>query len=514
MKRRPHLRSRWIIGIALFLLPAALYWTTLVHRYGFRDDYSMLRESHEEPGKVTRMCAMQARPIYGVVLEHSLARLDGIDDLAKLRVLAAGLLGAVAAATFFLLCAAKWDLVAAALVAALITVMPGSQLLVGWTVGWPRTLALLLALAAFACGERAFGDARQPRRYSWWAAAVLLVTAGALTYQPDALFYFVPVAAALWPRRRWTVRTAFEWLVRHTVTVMVGLAAAFTVMMVSFATGRVPISSRVALEHDWPAKILWFVSNPLQNALSTIVLNDDDGSRFAHRAALLATIVLLTGVARVWQTRGWQRALWWLGALAALLVLSFSVNLVVDDRWPVYRVMLPMTGVILVSLAITLFTLSGRRIARLTLGLLLLTGGWLARQQAFALIAWPQGVELTLLERGAAKIPLAGDPSVFVITPTPFDHVASRTFSDEFGSLSTDSDWVPKEMLKLVMHEQHPGIPDIASRYRYDCGRALPASGHFDVVIDLRRVRDFRGLPVNRPLPLDRVMPEEEIAAH
>ena len=69
-------------------------------------------------------------------------------------------------------------------------------------------------------------------------------------------------------------------------------------------------------------------------------------------------------------------------------------------------------------------------------------------------------------------------------------------------------------MLNLVMQEQHPGIHTIASRYRYACGRALPPSEHFDAIIDLRRVRDFRGLPVNRPLPLDRVMPEDEIAAH
>jgi len=59
--------ARWTIVAALWLLPAALYWNTIFHRYGFRDDYSVLRESRDEPGKVTRVGAMQARPIDGSV---------------------------------------------------------------------------------------------------------------------------------------------------------------------------------------------------------------------------------------------------------------------------------------------------------------------------------------------------------------------------------------------------------------------------------------------------------------
>jgi len=65
-----------------------------------------------------------------------------------------------------------------------------------------------------------------PRSAAWWALAVLLLAASALTYQSHALFYFVPVAAGLRPRRRRAARPALDWL-----------ALAFTIMMGSSREG-------------------------------------------------------------------------------------------------------------------------------------------------------------------------------------------------------------------------------------------------------------------------------------
>ena len=36
----------------LFLVPVVAYWPATFHEYGLRDDYSNLREAHEEIGKV------------------------------------------------------------------------------------------------------------------------------------------------------------------------------------------------------------------------------------------------------------------------------------------------------------------------------------------------------------------------------------------------------------------------------------------------------------------------------
>ena len=54
-----------VISALLFVTLLAAYWPTTFHYYGMRDDYSKLREAHEEPGKVLHFCASNARPIYG-----------------------------------------------------------------------------------------------------------------------------------------------------------------------------------------------------------------------------------------------------------------------------------------------------------------------------------------------------------------------------------------------------------------------------------------------------------------
>jgi hypothetical protein len=52
----------WLVTAFLFFLPVVTYWPATFHEYGLRDDYSNLRESHEELGKVVQFCASHARP--------------------------------------------------------------------------------------------------------------------------------------------------------------------------------------------------------------------------------------------------------------------------------------------------------------------------------------------------------------------------------------------------------------------------------------------------------------------
>jgi hypothetical protein len=506
---------RWLLAMALFLLPIVVYWPTVFHRFGFRDDYSILREAHEEPGKVMRVCAMQARPLYGELMETSFRLARGIDDLAWIRFAGTLLLGVVTAVTFLLLRSLKWDRWTAALAAGLIAVLPSSQLIASWAVGWPLCVAILLTLGGFVSAEQAFagrqtGGVVRPgsgRRWKapgavawrgpgvakvgWWTAAVVLVMGSALIYPSNTLFYFTAVAAAVWSRRRGTMRGGIEWFVRHAITVVIGLLMAFTLMMTAFASGVVPASTRVGLEHDWMGKLGWFVGEPLQNAMALIAHNHDGGSHAVHRVAALVATVIVGGLAHCCFNRRWRQRLWWTVGLAAMLPASFLVNLVVADRWTVYRVLLPLSATVVVLLAISLLTLSGRRLARAGLVLLLVPGLWLARRASFDLVARPQAAELRAMESGAAAINPSERPRIFVLTPTPEEHVAPWVFADEFGSLSTDSDWVPKEMLKLIMRDRFPDLPDIARQYTVQTGRNVPAQAAYDVVIDLRHLREM-----------------------
>jgi hypothetical protein len=46
-------------------------------------------------------------------------------------------------------------------------------------------------------------------------------------------------------------------------------------------------------------------------------------------------------------------------------------------------------------------------------------------------------------------------------------------------------------MFERAMHDLHPGIANLNSRYVFATGPALPAGRQFDVIIDMRRLRQF-----------------------
>jgi len=111
----------------------------------------------------------------------------------------------------------------------------------------------------------------------------------------------------------------------------------------------------------------------------------------------------------------------------------------------------------------------------------------------YALIAVPQGNEWQLILQGARQVRLDAParPRIFAIASSQADISTATIYHDEFGSLSSNSEWVPKEMFKRAMHDLHPDVADLESRYVFAEGYKLPAGEAYDVVIDLHRLRRF-----------------------
>ena len=82
---------------------------------------------------------------------------------------------------------------------------------------------------------------------------------------------------------------------------------------------------------------------------------------------------------------------------------------------------------------------------------------------------------------------------MFVIRPPPEESAAPLRFEDEFGSLSSASDWVPIEMRKAVIEEREPSRCDAPRSCRIATGLGAPPGGRWDLVIDMRRLRDLHG---------------------
>jgi hypothetical protein len=501
VQRRSALGLRaWLLTVALFLVPLVTYWPATFHDFGLRDDYSNLREAHEEPGKVLQFCASHARPIYGWLLQATYGQTDTVQDLQWMRLGASLLLGALAFVSFRGLRALGWSFSTSLCFAVLMSLIPSAQVIAGWAVGWPYAATALLAFGAYFTIEGALtvGMSAGPgRAVGQWMVALGLMLVSALIYQPSALFYVVPLAGALIVQRHRTPAQTARWAGIHLGFVVGSLGLAYCVMSVLYATGVFVKSGRIAFEHHWGEKIAWFLQESLPNALSLFVLNDNnhrDHALYLGCAALVGAI-LLAGTYVEWRRYGRYRGMIWLAALMGLPVFACAVSLIASERYATYRTILAMTAVLLCFLVASVRALTenwGPRGRRLLATIIVSIAFFTAQHHVYALIAVPQGNEWQLIMSGAKHIRLEGSrPRIFVIASTPADISTATIYHDEFGSLSSNSEWVPREMFKRAMHDLHPEIPNLDSRYEFASGPKLPIDQRYDLIIDLHQLHQF-----------------------
>jgi hypothetical protein len=490
----------WMLTAVLFLVPLVAYWPATFHDYGLRDDYSNLREAHEEVGKVLQFCASHARPIYGWLLQATYGQTSSVENLQWLRFVAALLLGAISLVSFRGLRSLGWSINTSLCFAVLITLVPSAQVIAGWAIGWPYAATALLAIAAFFTVEGTLTLASRGgvgRALSQGSVALGLLVVSTLIYQPSAMFYLVPLAGALIAQRHRSLVQAARWVGIHLGFVAGSLGLAYCLMSLLYGAHIFVKSGRIAFESHWGDKIGWFLQEPLPNALSLFVLNDNhnrDHVLYFACAALVGAI-LLAGAYVEWRRHGLQRGIIWLSGLLGLPVFAFAVSMLASERYATYRTILAMTGVLLCFLvaSISALTQNWSANARRAIAMLAIaTAFFTAQHHVYALIAVPQGNEWQLVMAGAKQVHLNGDrPRIFAIASTPSDISTATIYHDEFGSLSSNSEWVPREMFKQAMHDLHPNVPNLDSRYDFATGPVLPAGQRYDVIIDLHRLRRF-----------------------
>jgi hypothetical protein len=487
------------------LVPVLAYWSATFHDYGLRDDYSNLREAHEEVGKVVAFCASHARPIYGWLLQSTFGQIGTVQSLQWLRLGASLLLGALSLVSFRGMRSLGWSFNASMCFAILLSLVPSAQVIASWAIGWPYAVAALLAVGGFFTADGALSaglSSGRGRAVGQWAVALGLMVVSALIYQSSSMFYAVPMAAALIVQQRRNLAQTARWAGIHVGFVVLTMGLAYGIMSVLYGAHVFVKSGRIAFEHHWGEKIAWFLQEPLPNALSLFVLNDNNHRDHAQyvACAALAGLILIAGAALEWRRHGRTRGIIWSVALLALPTFAFSISLVASERYATYRTILALTGVLLCFLvaSVNALTQTWTNARRRALALLVVALAYvMAQHHVYALIAVPQGNEWQLIMSGAKQVRIDASrlethrPRVFAIASSPSDISTATIYHDEFGSLSSNSEWVPREMFKRAMHDLHPGVADIDARYYFETGPKLPADQSFDVIIDLHRLRHF-----------------------
>ena len=454
---------KWLGVAALLILPLVVYWPTVTHEYGFRDDYSNLREVRERPGWLMTLTSSSGRPVYGAVLEASLYTIHQVTELAKLRALAALLIGIVGVLVWWQLKRSGWSDMQAATMGAAVSLLPGMQVVVGWAIAWPIALALIAALGGFQLVERGMHNLRRTGSVSVAAGAGLYFIAG-LTYQTSALFAVVPFAAALLLREETSARNDARWIIVHIGTLFAALFGGFLVMNIFFSEGVVPEMARMQIEPHPIIKLLWFLRNPLPNSLGLFALRDALATPVWFWI-VVAVVVVIIVLGFVYGAKTTQQRLRWLFVALLLPFVAHSVSLAASSQAIGYRTLLPLAGLFLVLAMFGLRALVGRfRVPRMAeacaLAAIVAVGAVLAQQNALTLIAQPQGNEWRLIESAANRLQLKSEARVYLIRPSVEYRSTERIYADEHGSLTSDADWAAREMFKAAMRERFPnGLP-------------------------------------------------------
>ena len=485
----------WLCAAVLLILPLLVYWPTVTHEYGFRDDYAHLREVRERPGWLTTLTTAHGRPVYGAALEASLQAVDRVAELTTLRMISAVLIGVVGVLLWWQLRRSGWSEAQAAAIGAAVTLLPGAQVVVGWAIAWPVALGLVAALAGFALVERGFAKAGLARAALVAAGGALYVVAGT-TYQTSALFVVAPLVAVLLLREGTTTRRDALWVTAHIGVLFLALVVGFLVARALVPPGAVPEATRTTIEPDIWRKFLWFLRNPLPNSIGLFALRDRFATPLWFWFVVAGVVgVMVMGFLYGTQTRQ-QRLRWWVAALL-LPFVAHSVSLAASSQAIGYRTLLPLSGLFLVLTMFGLRAIGARyRVPRTVeagvLAGVLVVLAQLAQRNPLTLIAEPQGHEWDLVQAAANRLRLTSDTQVYLIRPTIDYRSTERVYADEYGTLTADADWAAKEMFKAAMRERFPnGLPENTAYTLWTGSGAPPAEYSYDLVVDLQELRNL-----------------------
>ncbi len=492
------IRTR-ICFLILLLAPLVVYWQTTFSDYGLRDDYSNLREAREEPGNIVRFTSSHGRPLFGALLETSLVNIDEIGHLWILRLVSVALFTILGLAMWRQLTHSGWDETEAAAIGLCITLLPGAQVVTSWAILWPHAVALLLSMAGFSAIETELERGGLKRAIALVGGALIYALA-AVIYQSNALFAVVPFAAVLLVRSTHGTSSDFRWGVIHFSGLLAGLTAAFLLINVLFANGVFHASARMGLETNPFTKLIWFLWNPLPNALALYVLRDEfnTGAMMFWSAAILVTGLIFWGC-KTELLRGnlaVKRRI--LICVVALPFLAHLVSLVAAERATGYRTILTLSGLVVVLLVYALRSLRaagkikpvyhhGGLIAIAVVALLT------AHFNPYSLIGQPQSYEWETIRSAVMRANFPKTSKVYIITPTVEERATTRIFADEYGSVSSNSEWTPREMFNAALHERFPVKPPAGTNCKISLGREIPDEKTYDLVIDMRKYKDRAG---------------------
>ena len=347
-------RAPFVFGLflAVFL---ACYLPVLTQDYGFNDDYFDL-VAGPEGWPITKKI-LEGRPLMALAQRGFLQVTDGIEDLRYARL--AGVLGIalVAWIVFRTLVRAGYNRSQSFCVGVIVCSAPPFQVYAAWATIAVGPFASAASGLAFFLADRAFDTHPFRQKILLAAGAALTQFAAFAFYQPAAMFFWIPAAIVLLqPKPPPHLLRRFGW---YLLILLIGMLAGYAAA--KLAAILYPLSSEVsrrsALVQDLPAKAMWFLGEPLPQALTFFWVSP---GRFLSEWNVVSSWKLVDGVVAsgifVFITSGlmvyFLREPEYAGrrwAIAVILLpMTYLPNLAVEGSWAPYRTLSSLSSLLVV----------------------------------------------------------------------------------------------------------------------------------------------------------------------
>ena len=458
--------------LAVFL---TAYAPVLTASYAFYDDYQSLTPWQQ--GALITHKIHEGRPLLALGTRLFLHTTTDIEDLRLLRFVGIGGIAMLAWGVFRLLVRTGWSRVRSFCVGVIIGTTFPFQVYVAFVTAAFNIFAALASGLAFTLGERAFTEQGRLSQWLLGAGASLALFIGITIHQSAAMFFWVFAAIAVLKSDTplGDVLRRFGW---YGLIVMVGLLLGFVLyQMRAFLYPGVPV--RTGLVHDIPEKVVWFLLEPLPNALNFALLSPahwffSDGSpvRSAfHRTVDIviawSVFVFIIGGLMLYLRGTLKERLWRLGIAVSLLPLSYAPNLLVGENNATYRTLVSLTAVLIVY---ALFAFRGytehlRRpltpvSTSAVMGSVALASVLSATYHVHTYFVVPQVRELNIMRSQLAQQDIAQARGIYVIRSRRWDTLAPLV-QHEFGRPSSVGAWAPDAMASLLLREMASDYADL-----------------------------------------------------
>lgn len=443
-----HLKSVGLyLGFLAFFL--AVYYSVFAYSFAFTDTYTaMFNAFHHGTYSGVESVYAGGRPLYAL-LNYAFCLTPDLESLKFLRLVSiAGIASLALFFTHYIQKNTSLSLPVSISIAAMIGLAPAFQVYATWAVCAFYPWAALLAAVSFL-----ILDNENSSTINRVILSFFILCIATTIYQPAAMMFWVPAA--------------ISWLVADKAFPSIKqLSLAATIMLASLAVDFLlsktlphliyahpaPLS-RTALVSHFLYKIIWFLRDPMRDALNLI--------SFGRRIDVAIFVLFFTvfGMSRSF-SRPCNLKVKKFTLAFFLLLGAYLPNLIVAENFASHRSQVALTSIVVVYAAMALIAwLDIFKAERLKTPLfisVLIYSGYIAGHSVLVEFAKPQTQELKLLSAYlTAHDNLDNATQIYLAPSSPSDSLAPSVRHDEFGCPSSVAVWALQGMVWRVLYDHH-----------------------------------------------------------